>query len=48
MRNLKERDQFEDLGVDGKIISEWILSKEVGKLWTGFISLRMVTSGGFL
>jgi hypothetical protein len=25
--NLKGRDHFEDTGVDGKIISEWILGK---------------------
>jgi hypothetical protein len=29
------RDQSEDLGVDGKIILEWILRKRGGKVWTG-------------
>jgi hypothetical protein len=34
----------EDLGVDGKIL-EWILGKQVGKVWTGCIWLRIGTSG---
>jgi len=33
--NLKGRDHLEDLGVDGKIILEWILGKQGGKVWTG-------------
>jgi hypothetical protein len=43
--NLKGRDHLEDLGVDGKIILEWILQKYVGGLY-GFIWLRFGTSGG--
>jgi hypothetical protein len=39
-RNLKERDHAEDLGVDGRIILEWILGKYGGKVRTGFIWLR--------
>jgi len=27
LENLKERDDLEDLGIDGKIILEWILGK---------------------
>jgi hypothetical protein len=38
----------EDLGVDGNIILEWILGKQGGKLWTGFIWLRMGISGELL
>jgi len=30
--NLKGRDHLEDLGVDGRIISEWILGKQNGKV----------------
>jgi hypothetical protein len=31
--NLTGRDYLKDLGLDGRIILEWILGKEVGKLW---------------
>jgi hypothetical protein len=31
LENLKRRDHSEELGVDGKIVSEWIL----GKGWKG-------------
>jgi len=33
-------NRFEDLGVDGKIILEWILGKWGGNVWTGFIWFR--------
>jgi hypothetical protein len=42
----KGRDHLEDVGVDCKIILEWILGKYDGRLWTGFIWLRMGTSRG--
>jgi hypothetical protein len=32
--NLKGRDHMEDIGIDVKIILEWILWKYDGKLWT--------------
>jgi len=35
--NLRDRDHFEDLGVDVSTILEWILRKSVGKSWTGLI-----------
>jgi len=34
-KNLKGRNHSEDLAVDGKIILEWILGKQSGKVWTG-------------
>jgi hypothetical protein len=37
LENLKGRDHLEDIGVDGKIIWEWILGKEGGRVWTGCI-----------
>jgi hypothetical protein len=46
--DLKGRDHSEDLGVDGKIILEWISEKYGGKVWTGCIWLRIGTSGGLL
>jgi hypothetical protein len=39
--NLKRRDHLKDLGVDGRTILDWILGKEGGKLWTGFVWLRI-------
>jgi hypothetical protein len=47
LETLRWRDYSEDLDVDGKI-SEWILGKQCGKLWTGLIWLRIGISGGFL
>jgi hypothetical protein len=36
---------LEDLGVNERIILEWILEKYGGKEWTGCIWLRIGTSG---
>jgi hypothetical protein len=35
--NLKGTYHADDLGVDGKVILEWILGKYGGKMWTGCI-----------
>jgi len=48
LENLKGRDQLEDLAIDGRIILEWILGKHSGKVWTGYIWLRIGTSGRLL
>jgi hypothetical protein len=48
VEEVKGRGHSEDLGVDGRIILDLILEKLFGKLWTGFICLRIGTSGGFL
>jgi hypothetical protein len=45
--NPEGKCHYKNLGIDGKIISEWILGKCV-KMWTGFIWLRTVTNGGLL
>jgi hypothetical protein len=31
------KNHLEDLGMDGRITSEWILESYGGKAWTGFI-----------
>jgi len=45
-KKLKRRDHSEVLGVDGRIMLEWILEKLCGMVWTGFIWLRIGTSSG--
>jgi len=44
--DLKGRDHSKDLGLDGKIILEWILGRSGGKV--GFIWFRTGTSDGLL
>jgi len=48
LEKLKGRDHFEELGVYGMIILEWILTKWGGMLWAGCMWLRIGTSGGCL
>jgi len=38
---------LEDMGVDGRITSEWILGKYRGKEWTGCLWLSIGKSGGY-
>jgi len=43
--NLKQRDNSQDLGVDGSIILKLVMNRYYGRLWTGFICLRTYKSG---
>jgi hypothetical protein len=41
LENLKGRDHSEDMDIDGRIILGWVLRKQGGKVWTGFVWLRI-------
>jgi hypothetical protein len=42
---MKEREQFENLSVDGSIILKWILNKEDDRPWSGFSLERRYVTG---
>jgi hypothetical protein len=48
LENLKGGDYSEDLGVTGRIVLEWILKKQGGKVRTGVIWLSIGTSDELL
>jgi len=48
LENLKGRGHLEHLGVDVRMILEWILGKWSSKVWTWFIRLEIKTSGRLL
>jgi len=48
LENLKGGDFLEDLDVDVKIILEFILRKQDGKVWIRRIWFSIETNGGFL
>jgi hypothetical protein len=46
--DLRERDHWEGVGVDGRIILKWIFKKWDWESWTGLIWLKIGTGGGLL
>jgi hypothetical protein len=44
----KERYHSEDQGIDARQGSKWILKRLAGRVWSGFIWLRIGASSGFL
>jgi hypothetical protein len=48
LENLKGRDHLVDIGVDRRFLLKWILKKQGARMWTGFIWLRIGSSGGLL
>jgi len=46
--NLKGRVNSEVVGIDWRVIIEWIIENWDEKLWTEIIWLRLGTSGGLL
>ena len=46
--DLSERDHLEDVGVDGRLMLNWIVKKWDEESWTGLIWLRIGTGGGRL
>jgi len=45
---MKKGIHWEELGVDGRIILEWVVAQYARNLWPDYIWLRTGTSGGFL
>jgi hypothetical protein len=46
--NLKGRGHLEDLGIDCRMILDWILEKMGRQVWTGFIGLSIGTGDRLL
>jgi hypothetical protein len=45
-RSLKERDHWEDIGVDGVVMLKRVLQKWDDRSWAGFMWLRLGTKVG--
>jgi hypothetical protein len=42
--NPEGKNNSEDLGVDGMIILEWILEKQIARVWNEYIWLKIGTT----
>jgi hypothetical protein len=43
---MEERARLEDLGIDGRIIFEWIVKMSFVRMWLGLVWLKIGTGGG--
>jgi hypothetical protein len=43
--NLKQRDHYEDLDIDRRVILKWSLRAKDRMVWTSYMWLRTQTSG---
>jgi hypothetical protein len=41
-------DHSKDIGIDWRIILDWILKKYFGRVWNGFVWIRIETNGDLL
>lgn len=48
MDNLNDKGYLKDMGLDRRIIFKKVLKQKGGRVWTGFIRLRMDAIGGVL
>jgi hypothetical protein len=43
LESQKGTEHLEDVGIDGRIMLEWIFEKETGEVMTGFIWVRLIS-----